>query len=114
NLWNELVGHWGNRHDENKLHRAQLLKELWDAIEHGDINREDIPDRISVFGVSSVSPAFIRTMVKLSKLTDVHFYHLSVDPVIHESEQFKNPLLQSLGQEGANFMSLFSEHANVD
>ncbi len=113
-LWNELIDHWDNPHDENQLHRAQLLKKLWGAIEQGDINKQDLPHRISVFGVSSVSSAFIKTMAKLSKLTNVHFYQLSVDPGINESEQFKNPLLQSLGQEGANFMSLFSEHVNVD
>ncbi len=113
-LWRRLVSHWKENYEGKHLHRAELQQRLWQGMEEGHLSADDIPDRITVFGVSSVSPAFIKTMTKLSKLTEVHFYHLSVDPRIIETGQFKNPLLQSMGQEGAKFMSLFSDYTNVD
>jgi exodeoxyribonuclease V gamma subunit len=113
-LWRRLISHWNEHCERSYLHRAQLQQRLWQAIGDGNLPTEELPDRISVFGVSSVSPAFIKTMTKLSKLTEVCFYHLAADPGIKEAEQFKNPLLQSMGREGAKFMSLFSNYANVD
>jgi len=113
-LWRRLVSHWKENYEGKHLHRAELQQRLWQGMEEGHLSADDIPDHITVFGVSSVSPAFIKTMTKLSKLTEVHFYHLSVDPRIIETGQFKNPLLQSMGQEGAKFMSLFSDYTNVD
>ncbi|PAU93888.1 exodeoxyribonuclease V subunit gamma [Aliifodinibius salipaludis] len=116
-LWRRLISHWQETYEGSHLHRAKLQNHVWQNIEDKKEDKlpvDELPDRISVFGVSSVSRAFIKTMTKLSKLTEVHFYHLSVDPGINESEQFNNPLLQSMGQEGANFMSLFSDNTNVD
>ena len=113
-LWRRLRRHWKEHHKGEHLHRAKLLQRLWQAIEENQLPEDELPDRITVFGISSVSPAFIKTMTKLSKFTEVNFYHLSVDPGITETEKFGNPLLQSIGQEGATFMSLFSAYADVD
>ncbi|WP_445666082.1 exodeoxyribonuclease V subunit gamma [Fodinibius sp. AD559] len=113
-LWRRLISHWQENYKGSHLRRAKLQQQLWQAIEEDHLPADELPDRITVFGVSSVSPAFIETMTKLSKLTEIHFYHLSVDPGIKEAEQFKNPLLQSLGKEGANFVSIFSDSINLD
>ena len=113
-LWRRLISHWKQNYEGTHRHRAELQKRLWKAIEEGRLPKEELPERITVFGVSSVSPAFIKTMSKLSTLTEVYFYHLSVDPGVTERGQFKNPLLQSLGQEGATFISLFSTYADAN
>ncbi|MDZ7659108.1 exodeoxyribonuclease V subunit gamma [Fodinibius sp.] len=113
-LWRRLISYWEKHYEGDYLHRAELQQRLWQAIDGASLPTDELPNRITVFGVSSVSPAFIKTMTKLSKLTDVYFYHLSVDPTIKETGQFKNPLLQSMGQEGAKFMSLFTNYSNTD
>ncbi len=113
-LWRRLITHWKDNYDGKYLHRAELEHNLWKSIDEKTLSADELPDRISVFGVSSASPAFIETMVKLSKLTEVHFYQLSVDPKIKESENFQNPLLQSLGTEGTKFMSIFSSYAKTN
>ncbi|MEL7834539.1 exodeoxyribonuclease V subunit gamma [Fodinibius sp. Rm-B-1B1-1] len=113
-LWCRLMTYWENNYEGDALHRAQLLQELWDKIDNGNLGTDSIPDRISVFGVSSASPAFIKTMVKLSKCTEVHFYHLAINPKAKASEDFQNPLLQSFGTEGVHFMSLFSKYVKAE
>jgi exodeoxyribonuclease V gamma subunit len=113
-LWNRLLNHWQEVHKEERLHRAQLQHQLWENIDNRNLNTQDLPDRISVFGVSTASPAFIKTLVKLSKLTNVHFYQLSVDPQIKDSNDYRNPLLKSLGDEGTNFMAQFASFVEED
>lgn len=113
-LWRRLVSYWKAHYNGKWLHRAQLQHRLWTDIDEGTLEADRIPDRISVFGVSSASSAFIETMVKLSKLTEVCFYQHAIDPRIKESEAYKNPLLQSLGSEGAHFMSRLSSFVKED
>lgn len=113
-LWNRLMEHWKEYFDERWIHRARLQKSLWSKLDKKELDINDLPKRITVFGISTVSPAFIKTMVKLSKLTDVHFYQLTVNPEIKESEAFENSLLQSLGRESANFMKQLSSCVKAD
>lgn len=113
-LWRRLRTYWENNYEGEALHRAEMLKQLWEAIDRGRIETDFLPERITVFGISSASPAFIKTMIKLSKCTDVHFYHLAIYPKVKASEEFQNPLLQSLGTQGVHFMSLFSEYVKAD
>lgn len=114
-LWRRLMIHWKGHYGGKWLHRAQLQQELWKAIDNRTLEKDRIPNRISVFGVSTASPAFIETMVKLSKFTKVFFYQIAIDPQkIKESESFKNPLLQSLGSEGTHFMSQLSSFVKAD
>lgn len=106
-LWSRLITYWKNRHrNPAYLHRAPLQQKLTEAIGSGELNREELPSRISVFGVSTMPPAFIRILIKLAKLTDVHFYWLSpVKP--KEMATSEHPLLLSLGKEGREFLDIF-------
>lgn len=113
-LWNQLIAQWRNKGDADWLHRAQLQQKLLDHIEEGAMDEARLPERISVFGVSTMPPVFIKTLVKLSRLIDVYFYQLTVDPQVKESRSFKNPLLQSLGNQGADFMARLSESVKSD
>lgn len=113
-LWNKLLGYWEENYDGKYLHRARLQRWLWQAIDDRQLDTENVPDRITVFGVSTASPAFIETMVKLSKLTEVCFYQLSVDPQIKESELYRNPMLQSLGSETTDYIALLSSFVKGD
>ncbi|MDZ7680159.1 MAG: exodeoxyribonuclease V subunit gamma [Fodinibius sp.] len=108
NLWNRLLTHWEATYDGRWLHRAELQQELFKALDNDLFDKEALPERLSIFGVSTLPPAIMKTMVKLSKIVDVHFYQLSIDPDITDRESFSNPLLQSLGKEQAAFNTQFS------
>lgn len=112
-LWDRLLNYWKNHYDEKWIHRARLQKELWDKLDQGDLNEKELPDRITVFGISNASPVFIKTLVKLSKLIEVHFYHLNPDHMVTDSEEFENPLLTSLGKEASDFMAQFHRSSEL-
>ncbi|WP_372637759.1 exodeoxyribonuclease V subunit gamma [Fodinibius sp.] len=113
-LWRRLISHWETYYEGIWLHRAQLQQKLWEALDNGTLTTDRLPDRVSVFGVSTASPAFIETMVKLSKFTRVSFYQLAIDPRVKESGDFNNPLLQSLGSGGTRFISQLTAFAQAD
>lgn len=113
-LWNRLIDYWEKHHDKDNIHRARLQQKLLDQLGNGKLDREALPERISVFGVSSLPPISIEILTELSELIPVNFYQLSVDPNVNDSDNFQNPLLQSLGREGAAFMSLFSDRVDVE
>ncbi|MGM0546155.1 MAG: exodeoxyribonuclease V subunit gamma [Bacteroidota bacterium] len=111
-LWNRLMKFWDLHYQGEHVHRARLLDDLWNALDHGEIESDELPDHISVFGVTFASRAFIKTMAKLSEIIDVRFYQLSVNPEITDSTEFQHPLLQSLAQQGSDFMAMI--HDSVD
>lgn len=113
-LWCLLIDHWRPNHNADWLHRAQLQKQLLGHIRRGTLDREQLPERVTVFGVSALPPVFLEIMSGLSELIDIHFYQLIVDPDIKDAASFENPLLQSLGKQGAAFMSLFDQQAKAD
>lgn len=115
-LWNRLVERWDQHSDHPKewLHRARLQQKLLASIEQGTLDCEELPGRISIFGVSDMSPVFVETMVSLSKLTDVHFYQLTVHSEVKQSNDFNNPLLQSLGTQGAEVMGQLAQCVKRD
>lgn len=109
-LWQLLVQHWKNTAGDPKwLHRAQINAQLIKEIDKGGLNQGQLPDRIVIFGVPTMQPVYIRTLVKLSKLIDVCVYLLD-DVYFHED----NPLIASLGQEGRDYKYYFEMYAGED
>ncbi len=115
-LWNRLIEQWEQHFDHSNkwLHRARLQQKLLNFIEQGTLNTAELPERIFIFGVSDMSPIFVETMVKFSKLVDVHFYQLTVDPQVKETSSFNNPLLQSLGTQGGEVMGQLAQCVKQD
>jgi|GEM_PF-978676 len=102
-LWHMLIEYWQKDYNEDWLHRARLQKKLLTAIKNKTLDQDKLPGRVTVFGVSTMPPAFIKVMTELSALMDVQFYHRLVDPGVEEADTFKNSLLESLAMEEANF-----------
>lgn len=76
-LWELLVEHWKQTADDPKwLHRAQIQHELIREIDRGKLEEAQLPERIVIFGVPCMPPAYIQTFVKLSRQTDVCVYLL--------------------------------------
>lgn len=107
-LWRKLNALWNKRNDNTGTHRAAFDKRLIDKIDKKEISADKLPPRISIFGVSEMPEMYIKTFVRLSKLTDVHFYTVDV------AANTKNILIQSLGKVGKEFKSLLKKHIKED
>ncbi|HEX6982261.1 MAG TPA: exodeoxyribonuclease V subunit gamma [Balneolaceae bacterium] len=108
-LWRELNKSWKEKGEKGQIHRAELQQKLLQLIDENELNSSKLPQRITVFGVSTLPPAFIRTFVKLSKLIDVHFYRSDTEASLTE-----NAFVDSMGGEGREFMQLFEQAVERD
>ena len=123
-LWRRLTG-------ESKQHRAALLQRFIRTAETGELQTDDLPERISVFGINSLAPAYLEVIERISAFVDTRLFHLSPcrqawDDILSErllalkrrtwrkqgledlSSYFTvgNPLLASMGTVGREFFSL--------
>ncbi len=105
-LWRKLVAYWQSNPQTDHKHRAVLQQELLEAMSTGGINTDNLPERISVFGVSTMPPVYLQILVQLADLTDVHFY------VKEPAEEFHHPLRESLGTTGKEYRSLLKSYIN--
>lgn len=126
-LWRELVAETGERH------RAWLRKELFKRISRRRLDPVNLPERVSIFGISYLPLFHLQTFGALSRLIDVNFF--LVDPcreywsdIVSEPElkkiRRKNPavaenvewyhfesgnrLLASMGSLGRDFFELIN------
>ncbi len=83
---------------------------------------DQLPERISIFGLNTMPPLFMGFLQGLARHTDVHFYLLNpaqafwADIVAQKRadlEAFENghPLLASLGQQGREFQQMLLDRA---
>lgn len=118
-LWNILredIGH--------SRHRGVFLRDLVQQLHQQKDLTELLPERLSVFGLHSMPPAFLQCLQALSLHCHVHFYLLSPcknywgDQMRLQSqlrqdnmESLPNghPLLQSLGQQGREFHNMLHD-----
>jgi exodeoxyribonuclease V gamma subunit len=126
-LWRRLTA-------GGSLHRAGVLHRFHLAAEAGELRTGTLPERIMLFGINSLAPAYLQVIGRLGELTDIHVFHLSPcrqawDDIESErllaikrrtwrsmgledvSEYFTsgNPLLASMGMLGREFFSLLQE-----
>jgi exodeoxyribonuclease V gamma subunit len=69
-LWRQLTA-------GAKEHRAALLQKFRDICRRGSLDPARLPERVLVFGISSLAPAYLEVLQAISPLTDVHLFHLS-------------------------------------
>jgi exodeoxyribonuclease V gamma subunit len=70
-LWRELVQENGNRH------RAALGKALFAALEKPLAETGDLPERVSVFGISALPPFHTHVLAALSRFMEVNLFLMS-------------------------------------
>jgi len=70
-LWRELV-----KGNEEK-HRAYLRKALFEKIRKNEVSIENIPQRVSLFGISYLPPFHLDAFSQISQLTTVNFFILN-------------------------------------
>lgn len=70
-LWRSI------RRDADQSHWAQLVSEFLDRASRRVIDTASLPERLSIFAVSSLSPAYLNLLAVLAKEIDVHFFVLN-------------------------------------
>ena len=137
-LWQEII-----KDDPSiaSLHRAKLHQQLLDAISDKPALPSDLPEKLTIFGLSAMARMQLDTFHALSEIVDIEIYFLnpcrnywgdivasrdvakrSVRQLLDKQDALSdedyltvgNPLLGSLGKEGREFLELLLETADVE
>jgi exodeoxyribonuclease V gamma subunit len=120
-LWQQLSAQVGNKH------RGVLWLEVIAKLNNADEGTlsQQLPERISVFGVNTMPPLFLNYLQSLSKHCDVHLYLFNPAQTFWAdltskrqqstgNEYTGHPLLASLGQQGREFQEMLLEFTQFD
>lgn len=119
-LWRKLAS------DGDGRHRARIREEFHAALKGMGAPVEGVPERISLFGISSLPPYHLEVFAAISRVTEVNLFLLSptreywADIVSARAQSFRgpeerallcegNPLLASLGRLGRDFSDMIIE-----
>lgn len=102
-LWNKLIVHWKKNAGSGYDHRSILQQKIIEAIDNEEIDSSRLPERVTVFGLSTMPPVYLKVLVKLSGLIDVHFY------LLLPGEDISNPLNESLGTTGREYQDILEQ-----
>lgn len=58
-------------------HRVRLLRRFMERCDEGAIDVAALPERVSVFGISALPPAYLEVLARLAELTSVHLFALN-------------------------------------
>lgn len=107
-LWKKLNKRWRDLSEaeegKTRIHRAEIHEKFTEAVQAGTIDEERLPERLILFGLSSLPPSTIDTFVKVSSLTEIHWFWMN--PV--EKHVFPS-LSESWGGEGNEFLKVLKE-----
>ena len=117
-LWQAVNAQIGEQH-RGALWLQTINK--FNTLEEGALS-DQLPERISIFGLNTMPPLFMEFLQGLARHTDVHLYLLNpaqafwADIVAKKQadlEEFENgnPLLASLGQQGREFQQMILDRA---
>jgi exodeoxyribonuclease V gamma subunit len=131
-LWNALVERHGS------VHLASAADLFLAALDKGNFDKDQLPTRISLFGISTLPPLYMHILSALSRFLPVHLFCLSptreywadlrslkeigrweVDSTPGneiEPHYFKSghPLLSSMGRVGREFQSILEDTVDYD
>jgi len=68
---------WGKMAAGNQPHRAELLRRFRKKWLAGALDRGALPERVCVFGASSLAPVYLEVLQAISRDTEVHLFHLN-------------------------------------
>lgn len=128
-LWRALVA--GR---PQAAHRARLYQSFVELCAAGGLRAERLPERVMVFGISSLPPSYLEVLARISAVVDVHLFVLNPslafwEDIVDEkslaklrnrwrglgredvSEYFPvgNSLLASMGKQGRDYMGLLQQ-----
>ena len=117
-LWRSIIAQTGEQH-RGALWLQAITQ--FNSLEEGALS-EQLPERVSIFGLNTMPPLFMEFLQGMARHTDIHFYLLNpaqafwADIVTRKRtdlEEFENghPLLASLGQQGREFQQMLLDRA---
>ena len=120
-LWHQLTAQIGQKHRGALW--LDVIAKLNNAAE-GTLSQQ-LPERISVFGVNTMPPLFLDYLQSLAKHCEVHLYLLnpaqtfwadlaSKRQLSTDDDYNGHPLLVSLGQQGREFQEMLLEFTQFD
>ncbi len=98
-LWRELVT------GDERGHRARLRKAFFQAIEESLGALEGLPERISVFGISSLPRFHMEILAGLSRLTQVNLFLMNPCKAYWGDIVSDREVRRTMGREGAGDLS---------
>ncbi len=104
-LWRKLINHWQTHSGKEYEHQALLLQKIMKALDTQSVDTDKLPARVTVFGVSTMPPVYLKILVKLSRLVDVYFYCLAPG----KDKESSNPINHSLGESGREYRDLLQK-----
>lgn len=112
-LWRALCERLGRGHPAARAQR------FIQAIERGEFDRDRLPQRVCLFGVSSLPPLYLSVLAALAAHIETHLFVLSPSreyfadlsrrPDADDASTATPPLLASLGRLGREFQALLEE-----
>lgn len=99
-LWREVVARLGGGH-------AAALEASFDRALAAGVPTE-LPRRLSLFGIASLPPLYVRVLASMARHVDVHLFVLSAQRPA-DGARSDHPLLASLGLLGVEFETVLSE-----
>lgn len=125
---------WRRLATGSAAHRGQVQMQLYHALQHGQVNHQRLPQRVSIIGISAVPPLYLELLAALGRYMEVHL--LLLNPcqeywgdirAAHDVAQLSveqdaeaeylsigHPLLASLGKQGRDFMDRLNDYPTLE
>ncbi|MFH5833880.1 exodeoxyribonuclease V subunit gamma [Halalkalibaculum sp. DA384] len=106
-LWRGLKNRWMEIFTELEWnHRAEIHETFMKRMETGVLPSDSLPERITLFGLSSLPESSIELFVTLSEIVDIRWFWMN--PLM---ENTPGMLRDSWGTEGMEFLELFQKYS---
>ncbi len=127
-LWRALLK------GETPIHRASLHQQFIQLAKNGQLNDKTLPQRLMVFGINTLPPAYLEVLAAVAEHIDVHIFTLNPclafweditdlktlarlrlmwqqqgKPDVSEMYEVGNSLLASMGKQGRDFQRLIHQ-----
>ncbi|MBN2358000.1 MAG: exodeoxyribonuclease V subunit gamma [Deltaproteobacteria bacterium] len=129
-LWRALVGRLG------PFHAARRAQDFFAAVRRGTLDVDKLPQRLHLFGLTSLAPLYLHLLVAMAEHSDLHLYVLSPSEAFWSDIQSRlpghlrewragqaeadlhltlgHPLLASLGRQGRDLQRLLESLPDPD
>ncbi len=68
---------WRRLADCGQAHRGGLLYRFLEICRQGSLKTDSLPERVCLFGISSLAPAYLEVLHQVSRHCQVHLFHLN-------------------------------------
>jgi len=143
----DWIGQWENGEEDHwqaelwrrlarsgETHRTRVQAQFRRALQHREVDRRRLPERVAVVGLSALPPLYLDLLAELAHCIDVHLLLLNPcqeywgdiraerdlarlgEEVDLEAEYLTvgHPLLASLGKQGRDFIDLLQGYSRVE